>query len=160
MSVNNYKPHLLVLPEDDANAEIANGFQLTDPVAFRQMFVLPVAGGWRRVLDEFRDNHVHLMNKYPLRRIVLLIDCDGNPQRIAEAKSEVPPNLADRVFVLGVLTEPEGLKGLGAKESIGKALAEDCVAGANKTWSHDLLRHNIPEAKRLREDVRGFLFTN
>jgi len=28
MSINKYEPHLLVLPEDDANRKIANGFIL------------------------------------------------------------------------------------------------------------------------------------
>jgi hypothetical protein len=28
MRINKYKPHILVLPEDDANRQIANGFIL------------------------------------------------------------------------------------------------------------------------------------
>jgi hypothetical protein len=28
MSVNKYQPHVLLLPEDDANTELANGFVL------------------------------------------------------------------------------------------------------------------------------------
>jgi hypothetical protein len=31
MSANKYKPHVVVLPEDDANRQLANGF-LTHPV--------------------------------------------------------------------------------------------------------------------------------
>lgn len=48
MSINAYKPHLLVLPEDDANREMANGFLLDSRVLMCNMSVLPPAGGWRR----------------------------------------------------------------------------------------------------------------
>ena len=44
MSVNVYKPHVLVLPEDDANREIANGFLLAPSLKLRNIQVLPCAG--------------------------------------------------------------------------------------------------------------------
>ncbi len=59
MSVNRELRHLFVLPEDDANLRLANGFHLE--VAWnrqRQMQVLPVAGGWNEVLILFEDVHV------------------------------------------------------------------------------------------------------
>ena len=44
MSVNRHKPHLLVLPEDDANRQLARGFELE--LSTRQFQVLQPAGGW------------------------------------------------------------------------------------------------------------------
>ncbi|HEX4229241.1 MAG TPA: hypothetical protein VHZ07_11265 [Bryobacteraceae bacterium] len=59
MSVNKFKPHVLILPEDDANRQLANGFLLAlDPIVQRNVQVLPVAGGWIEVLHCFKSDHV------------------------------------------------------------------------------------------------------
>lgn len=66
MSVNKYLPHVFVLPEDDANSRLANGFQLgLDPSVLRSIQVLPEAGGWTEVLDRFESDHVTGLDKYP-----------------------------------------------------------------------------------------------
>jgi hypothetical protein len=44
MSVNKYQPHILVLPEDDANRQLANGFVLDQSVATRNIQVLEEVG--------------------------------------------------------------------------------------------------------------------
>lgn len=91
--------------------------------------------------------------------MVLLIDLDGDQNRLNRAKAAIPSHLADRVFILGVLTEPEDLKvDLGIYETIGQAMAEDCREGSDTTWGHDLLRHNESELDRLRRDVLPILF--
>lgn len=48
MSVNVYQQHVLVLPEDDANRQIVNGFLLEPSLNERVIQVLPIAGGWAR----------------------------------------------------------------------------------------------------------------
>ncbi|HEX7287359.1 MAG TPA: hypothetical protein VF532_14325 [Candidatus Angelobacter sp.] len=142
MSVNKDLPHVLVLPEDDANRQIAAGFHLEiNWDRQRQMQVLPEAGGWTHVIDSFLADHVVAMNRYPARLMVLLIDCDGDGQRLGRAKARVPGQLTERVFVLGALTEPEALKAnLGHYEVIGKSMARDCREGTEVVWGHDLLR--------------------
>jgi hypothetical protein len=162
MSVNRDRPHVLVLPEDDANRQLANGFHLqVDPVRQRQMYVLPVAGGWNEVLERFLTNHVADMNRYPSRFMVLLIDFDGREERLQYAQGKIPGDLTERVFILGAWSEPEALKraGLGTYETIGLAMAQDCHHETDTTWGHDLLRHNASELGRLRERVRPILFT-
>jgi hypothetical protein len=109
MSVNRYQPHVFVLPEDDANSRLANGFQLEFD-ALDRMQVLPVAGGWTEVLERFKSDHVGGMDRYPGRFMVLLIDFDGRDDRLAKAKDAIPGRLQDRVFVLRVWTEPEDLR--------------------------------------------------
>lgn len=65
MSPNRHRPHVLVLPEDDANRELANGFHLQiDLTRQRQMQVLPVAGGWNEVLKRFKSEHVRASRDY------------------------------------------------------------------------------------------------
>ena len=134
MSVNKQKPHILVLPEDDANRQLANGFNKScDNI--RQMQVLPVAGGWRKVLEEFRSVHSSLLEKYPFRFLILLIDFDNHLQErqteIQAVLHQAPPDVKDRVFVLGILTEPEDLRSRLAKplEEIGAELAGECRTG-------------------------------
>jgi hypothetical protein len=159
MNVNRQKPHVLVLPEDDANRQLATGFLLDRSVASRSIQVLRAAGGWVKVLDRFKSDHVRGMDEYPGRFVVLLIDFDGKQNRLGRAKAEIPARLNDRVFVLGILTEPEKLRAsLGSYETIGMAMAKDCREGTDAIWGHDLLRHNASELDRLRERVRPILF--
>ncbi len=127
MSVNRHRPHIFVLPEDDANRELANGFFLNVDAPTTKFQVREVAGGWRKVVDSFESVHIREMNIYPHRAIVLLIDFDGDVNRIVEVRRSIPEHLTDRVFVLGALGEPEELKpSLGALEDIGSQLAYDC----------------------------------
>jgi hypothetical protein len=148
---------LLVLPEDDANRQLANGFQLELPS--RQIQVLPVAGGWMEVLKSFNSDHVSCMNRFPERLMILLIDFDGQEDRLERAKACIPEHLTDRVFILGVWSEPEDLKAdLGSYESIGGAMARDCRERTCTTWEHPLLRHNAGEIERLHERVWPALF--
>jgi hypothetical protein len=161
MSVNRHLPHVLVLPEDDANRQLAKGFQLElDLTKQRQMQVLEEAGGWVAVLERFLADHVARMESNAQRFMVLLIDFDGNEVRLQEAKDRIPGNLTDRVFILGALSEPEALRsaGLGSYETIGKAMAQDCREETDRIWGHELVRHNASELARLRQVVRPILF--
>ncbi len=85
------------------------------------------------------------MRKYSVRRMVLLIDFDEDSQRLRGVREKIPEDLSDRVFVLGVLSEPERLRTdvEMSFEEIGKALADDCVNDTRSAngWGHDLLSH-------------------
>jgi hypothetical protein len=160
LSVNKAKPHIFVLPEDDANRQLANGFHLN--VAWnkdRQMQVLKPAGGWAELLKSFLAEHVVEMQRCPTRFMVLIIDLDGKLRRLEKAKAGIPKDIADRVFILGVLTEPEDLRAqLGTYETIGRAMADDCRDETSTTWDHELLQHNATELDRLRDHIRPLLF--
>lgn len=162
MSPNKDRPHVLVLPEDDANRQLANGFWLqVDWNRQRQMQVLRVAGGWRKALTLFTSVHAQEMDNYPTQFVVLLIDLDGDASRLENAKAVIPERLAERVFVLSTLTDPEALKpDLGPPEEIGAAIARDCREQTNEICAHRLLQHNADELARLREYVRPILFSN
>jgi hypothetical protein len=160
MSVNNYRPHILVLPEDSANSEIANGFLLNPNLNERLIQVLPFARGWMTVLDKFIDDHVSKMRLYPERMIVLLIDFDEDEDRLAYIETKIPSDLKNRVFVLGSFSEPEKLKSEIKKgfEEIGEVLSTDCSDNTDQLWSHDLLKHNRNELERMIINVKPFLF--
>ena len=144
MRINKYKPHILVLPEDDANRQIANGFLLDRNLNNSAIQVMPPAGGWQKVINSFTKDYAPEMQKYSQRMIVLLIDFDGDEERLSYVKARIRDNLKERVFILGVQSEPESLKKKTQKsfESIGEALAKDCSEHRNELWGHELLKHN------------------
>jgi hypothetical protein len=125
VSINKYLPHIFVLPEDDANRQLARGFLLDQSVSASSIQVLPEVKGWNKVVDCFLSDHVPEMQRYPERSMVLLIDFDGHLDRLAFVKSKIPAQLADRVYILGTLNEPEDLQ-IGTFEVVGLALAKDC----------------------------------
>ena len=159
MSVNNYQPHLLILPEDDANRQIANGFGL-EVLHDRRIQILPEAGGWTHVRNDFLNKQQISMQKFSARRIVLLLDFDNRTDRRASIEKVIPAALKDRVFLLGARSEPEALVRGGSDtfESIGRRLAAECRDRNRILWQHDLLRDNLPELDRLEISVRPFLF--
>ncbi len=65
MSVNRYRPHVMVLPEDRANDEWTTGFTLHPALSYQQIQVLPAAGGWKKVLECFESDHASAMATYP-----------------------------------------------------------------------------------------------
>ena len=168
MGMNKYQDHVLVLPEDDANRQIANGFILNSNVKEPAIQVLPIADGWGKLVDKFKDDHVSLMRRFPRRMMVLLIDFERKGERLNQVKSQIPEELQDRVFILGVLSDPEDLKrikkkfesiGTGKLEQIGETLANDCSNNnTNGLWGHDLLKHNKTELARMVPAVKSFLF--
>ena len=157
---NKYKPHVLVVPEDDANRQILNGFLIGPNLDPRAIQILPPRGGWRKVLEDFKKNHIPMMYKYPYRMMILVIDFDRNSERLDIAKAWIPSDLCERVFILGVFSEPEQIKketGLSF-EAIGKGLAKDCADNTEKLWGHNLLAHNKSELDRLVVSVKPLLF--
>lgn len=159
MSVNRFQPHVLVLPEDDANRQLATGFVL-EVQHDRRIQILPEAGGWSNVCETFVAEHVKGLRQYPRRFLILLLDFDDQSDRPAKVKEKVPEDLRDRVFLLGVKSEPEALRraGLGKFEDIGRRLGKECRDGVRDVWAHELLQQNSTEIDRLEQEVRGFLF--
>lgn len=161
MSVNSARPHLLVIPEDDANRQITNGFVLDLNCNERAIQVLKPAKGWLKVLETFKTDFLPGMRQYPERRIVLLMDFDGKPaERKSFIEKNIPEDVKNRVFVLGAFSDPENIRSACGKklEKIGATLAKDCAENKKDFWRHDLLEHNASELDRLFEDVRPFLF--
>ena len=171
MAADKHQKHIHILPEDDANRELANGFSigLNETVA-RRIQVLPVAGGWINVLDKFLSNHVKGMQQFHNRFMILLIDFDRDVGRLEFATNRIPQSLRERVFILGSVDEPqqlikagcykaEDLKRVGSKlEAIGYAMARACREETAEIWDHELLCNNAAELTRLKQFVRPILF--
>jgi hypothetical protein len=162
MSVNKYKPHVLVLPEDDANRQMANGFLLHPALNPTCIDVQPHPGGWGKVLDTFERVHVAGLRSYPKRHLVLLIDFDEQvSDRTQHVRDRIPADVSDRVYLLGTHGEPEPLKSAQgcSLERIGEDLASACADGVPGLWQHALLTHNQAELDRLIAQVKPFLFS-
>lgn len=158
MALNRERPHLLVLPEDDATRSIAVGFA---DVAIGQMQVLDSARGWPNVRDEIGTTFAGKLRRYPHCHLVLLIDFDDVfNDRMAAFQAVIPQDIAGRVFVLGAYTEAETLRReCGLKFGpIGQALAGECERGEALLWNHPQVKHNELEVQRLRAAVNPFLF--
>jgi hypothetical protein len=155
---NKYQPHIHVLA--DANRQIANGFLLAPNLNNRAVKVLPLPGGWKKTVEEFTKKYASEMRQLPQRMMVLLIDSDDNENRLSYVKKYIPEELKARVFVLGVLSEPENLRRDIKKsyEEIGEALAKDCSDNTNELWEHNLLKHNKAKLDRMASSVKPFLF--
>ena len=156
---NKYQPHIHVFAEDDANRQIANGFLLGPNLNNRAVKVLALRGGWIKTVEEFTKEYAPEMRQLPERRMVLLIDFDDE-NRLSYVESHIPDDLKARVFVLGVLSEPENLRTDIKKtfEEIGEALAKDCSDNTNELWGHNLLKHNQRELDRMASSVKPLLF--
>ena len=165
---NKYLDHLLVLPEDDHNRRLVNGFRLNLGVNDRRIQVLPEAGGWLNVLDSLKDPaQVRGLTSYPKRHLLLMIDFDGQVdarQKEFEARrNALPASARDRVYLLGCRDEPKDLRAVCDMqlEPIGRQLADECppppVGGL---WQNAQLQHNDSELNRLVTQVRPFLFGN
>lgn len=158
MAVNRYRPHLLVLPEDDATRSLAVGFV---DATVGQMEVRRPARGWAHVREEFINSHVQELRRFKECHLVLLIDFDDDfTNRMSEFQKVIPIDIADRVYVLGALTEAETLKRdtemkLGP---LGQRLAKECEDGGFNLWACAQLQHNHPEVQRLNGTVKSFLF--
>jgi hypothetical protein len=163
MRCNSYKDHLLILPEDDANRQIANGFQLHPCVNSDAMYILEEGRGWKNAVELFIKSHAKKMRKFSKRLFLLLIDFDRQADRLTSIQSGIPDDLRDRVFILGTESEPEvlrrDLKG-SSLEDIGETLAGECAESRHELWHHSLLKHNQSELNRLRPLLRSFLFQN
>jgi len=159
--LNKYAPHLYVIPEDDANRQVADGFTLHHHVKHTRMQVMPPAGGWSEVLKTFKDVYIQKLREYPLAHVVLLIDFDGSfEQRRSDFQSQIPVDIQQRVFVVGSQDTPEAMKRQLKRsfEEIGKALADDCDADTATLWGHQQLSHNDPDRHGMAQAIKPFLF--
>lgn len=167
MNINKYKDHLVIMPEDRAEEEIANGASNSLNIDNRVVHIDKPARGWLKVVKRYKDQVVQEMLKNEFLHVILLIDfdCDSTKgdtpeKRFFQVLKEIPDNLKDRTFVLGTLDEPEDLKTKLSMslEKIGETLAEDCPDKRNQLWNDDMLKHNTPELERLIKTVKHFLF--
>jgi hypothetical protein len=149
LALNKYLPHLIVIPEDDANRQIAVGFTLGCQT--KQIRIENHCRGWSDTLDVFLRAHGNDMRLYQARYVVLIVDSDGQNERISSIRQQLPADIAQRVFVLGCFDEPENLKSeIGSFESIGKIIAKECIDGQHTIWQNKHLIHNIEELNRLK----------
>jgi hypothetical protein len=159
VAVNRQRPHLFIVPEDDACRQIVNGFVLKLETP-RQIQIEAAAGGWIPTRDKVLEEHVPALGANPNRHVLVVVDFDHRNNRFEAMLEGIPENLRDRVFVLGSGGEPEDLKRAFNLhfEATGKALAEECRDDQPDKWTHELLSHNASELTRMRSALGAVLF--
>ena len=162
MSTNDYRPHIHIIPEDRANEEIANVFIKSLSSNNRSVRVLRPQGGWKKVRDWLDHDRLTKMRsgKGMNRILILLIDFDGDPDRLQNFKNNIPDGLIERIFVLGSESNPEKLRtALGITfESIGQRLAKECDEDDYDIWDHALLKGSRQEINRMGSNIKEILF--
>lgn len=159
--MNKYAPHVYVIPEDDRDRQIADGFVLHHQVKDTRIQVVPPAGGWPNVLKTFRDEYIPKLRDYRDAHVIMVIDFDNQVEkRKADFEQEIPEEFKVRVFVIGPKHTPETLKNELKKsfEEIGTSLADDCGADTTALGGHEQLNHNDADRQRLVQAVKPFLF--
>ena len=160
MNVNKYKPHISVIPEDDANRQLVNGFLSHLGVTKQAAHVGTPTGGWKKVLEVFKCEYEPRLRNFQNAHVVLLIDFDEEVDRRLQFEASIPDELRSRVFVIGSFDEPETLRWQLKLpfEKIGLALAEECIGNKFELWKHEYLVHNDQELQRLIQTVKPILF--
>ncbi len=141
----------MILPEDDANRQIANGFVGHPSVNERKIQILSPAAGWSKALNRIQSDLAERLRQRRNAYLALLIDFDGNyDDRREQFELATPIELHDRVFVLGAKEEPESIRSSLriTLEKLGVALAEECLGGTTAYWSSPALAHNKPDLDR------------
>lgn len=159
--MNRYMPHVFILPEDDCDRQLANGFVQHYQINTHRVQIVEPAGGWSEVLRTFEIEFIESLRRFPSGYLILLIDFDGAyPTRRPAFQAKIPTDLQNRVFVVGAKQTPELLKNaLGQTyERIGYALAEDCENNSVTTWNHKHLQHNHPDRLRMLTEIKPILF--
>lgn len=159
--MNKFLKHVYVIPEDDADRQIAVGFVDHPQVKHTRIQVMPPAGGWTKVKDTFREEYLPRLRDYPGAHVVMLIDFDGQvEERKLDFEQSIPAEFRSRVFVIGSKDTPERLKKEAKQsfEKIGESLADECDADAVELWDREQLVHNRVDRLRLVETVKPFLF--
>jgi 5S rRNA maturation endonuclease (ribonuclease M5) len=155
--MNKYKKHLLILSEDDAYKDIANGFFIKYPLVNKK--IEESAGGWENLIHLFKNEYEEGIRKNQNRHVLLLLDLDNHSERLELIYNEyLSSDIREQVFVLCCKDESERLKknlGHGTFETIGKKLAESCLNNTftvqDNPWLCEELKHNQKELKRLAE---------
>lgn len=157
MAVNRYGYHITVVLEDRPYRDIMNGIKLAAHVDPTRIDVRQPAGGWKNALDQFENDVVPLMEEFPKKHVLLLIDFDNHYQSRRRHFDDIVVHspIADRAFLLGIdNSESEDLKrhtGHKNYEQIGSLLVRDCPDRTESDlWQTAHLSCNIPELQRMR----------
>lgn len=166
MGANKHKDHLVIIPEDNAYGEMAEGFVGYQLLNANRVDILRPANGWASLVDKFQKYYAAGVRQYTHRHVLLLFDADKDQARLGEVLAGIPGDIRARVFALCCLDESEALKralGGGYFKEIGRALAESCdretYGDGGSPWQCPELRHNQDELARLAAAVRPFIFT-
>lgn len=161
MSVNKYRPHVFLIPEDDADRQVARGFLNHHAIDTRSAQIMPLADGWPHIPGMLEKEYLPKLRESKNAHVVVIVDFDdkgdGRYDRLIEV---VPEEYRDRVFVIGTRKEPETARSeLGKSfETIGRELANECDEDKFELWQDEHFQHNEDELKRLVETVKPILF--
>ncbi len=162
---NKYADELLVIAEDYATMQIAQGFAESQGVDVRRVRVLPCRSGWQDVAVGMRNVRLDL---YLKRHCLAVVDFDGcGEQRRRTFRQLLEENgvALERAYVMGPASNAEKMRrtlmerGYAVRHlsDVGRSLARACF----QSQPFELLRseelaHNAGELQRLCAAVKSF----
>ena len=159
--MNKYRPHVLLIPEDDANRQLANGFILHHAIVTRAIGA-PDHNRRRpgHVLAVFADEYLAYLRSYKDAYVILLIDFDGDDDRRTKCEQSIPADVKPRVFLVGSRDEPEAVKRdvPGSLEAIGMRLAEECYRERHACGLARILTTTTPRGRDSQRPSGRFCF--
>ena len=131
--MNKYAPHIYVIPEDDADRQLALGFIRHDKVNELRIKVMTPANGWPNVLRIFETEYIQTLRNYTQAHVVMLIDFDGHFEtRKAEFDQAIPDDLEARVGIHKQQTHDEAPHPRQPREAMN--VNSKHVASTSVTW--------------------------
>jgi hypothetical protein len=125
-------------------------------------------GGWPHVRTRLEEIEIPGLRKYPDRILIVAIDLDNSPGRIAHFLEVVPEDLKSRVLILGSHDEAETLKTELAPilaenklpnsfENVGSLLASECRDNILPLQGDKIARAwDTPQLAQVQEAATGF----
>lgn len=161
---NKFRDHLVIVPEDQKNNDLINGFVNATSIASHAFQIQRIARGWINAVDSLQDMKLVSL---PLRRVLLVIDFDEKPEsrndQVHEKLSKfLTQNEYERVYLLGTRSEPEDFRSTlkMSPEQVGAQLYLDCKTPQPGLWGHALFAHNLKTRARLIAEVLPFLINS
>lgn len=151
----------MIVPEDQKNNDLINGFINGSRFDVRQIQVMPIAGGWSKAADSVETlNLAERAN----RHVLLVIDFDDN---LEKRRKEIDKRLTKfldeaqrkRVYLLDTRNIPEDFRSAlhMSAEQVGAKLSLECEDPQSHFWQGALFEHNFDERTRLIAEVLPLL---
>lgn len=88
--MSEFRSHVYVLAEDDANRQILNGFLTNQAVCARCVKPVPISKGWSKLINQFESDYAPRLRKNTLGFAILLVDFDKQgPKRIGQIQARI-----------------------------------------------------------------------
>ena len=166
--MNKNKPHLVIVPEDEAWATLTRGFFMAR--AEGNIKVDRTCGGYNKEMTHFKDKLQPKMASNPNMHVLLLVDFDRKfASRMTNFTQLVYPDYNKRAFMVGCKDEIQNLNteyGGGKLEDLGQTMGNICLGDVTamhtpkgiNPWTLPQILKSAVQVSLLKTRTFSFLF--